>query len=89
MWGGGGEGVWFSRWYVVSIDTGHTAQSPQSSPRQSPAFKMEPVLSVSSFRMRRVILGWGRVGQIPSPYGVEGETGYSLTLIVTTWGREG
>ena len=37
----------------MSIDTGHIAQSPQSSPRQSPAFKMEPVLSVSSFRRRR------------------------------------
>ena len=43
-------GVWFSSWYVVSIDTGHIAQSPQSGPRWSPAFKMEPVLSVSSFR---------------------------------------
>jgi len=50
---------------------------------------MEPVLSVSSFRMRRVILGRGRVGQIPSPYGVGGETGYTVPLIVTTWGREG
>ena len=38
------EGVWFSSWYVVSIDTGHIAQSPQSGPRWSPAFKMEPVL---------------------------------------------
>ena len=37
-------GVWFSSWYVVSIGTGHIAQSPQSSPRWSPAFKMEPVL---------------------------------------------
>ena len=45
----GGGGVWFSSWYVVSIDTGHRAQSPQSGPRWSPAFKMEPVLSVSSF----------------------------------------
>ena len=42
-------GVWFSSWYVVSIDTGHIAQSLQSHPRWSPAFKMEPVLSVSSF----------------------------------------
>ena len=42
-------GVWFSSWSVVSIDTGHIAQSPQSGPRWSPAFKMEPVLSVSSF----------------------------------------
>ena len=47
--GVGGQGVWFSSWYVVSIDTGHIAQSPQSGPRWSPAFKMEPVLSVSSF----------------------------------------
>ena len=43
-------GAWVSSWYVISIDTGHIAQSPQSSPRWSPAFKMEPVLSVSSFR---------------------------------------
>ena len=34
----------FSNWYVVSIDTGHIAQSPQSGPRWSPAFKIEPVL---------------------------------------------
>ena len=40
----GGGGVWFSSWYVVSIDTGHIAQSPQSSPRWSPAFTIEPVL---------------------------------------------
>ena len=39
-----GGGVWFSRWYVVSIDPGHIAQSSQSSPGWSPAFKMEPVL---------------------------------------------
>ena len=37
-------GTWFSSWYVVSIDTGHIAQSPQSGPRWSPAFKIEPVL---------------------------------------------
>ena len=43
-------GAWFSSWYVISIDTGHVAQSPQSSPRWSPASKMEPVLSVASFR---------------------------------------
>ena len=36
--------AWFSSWYVVSIDTGHIAQSPQSGPRWSPAFKIEPVL---------------------------------------------
>ena len=45
------SGVWFSSWYVVSIDTGHIALSAQSSPRWSPAFKVEPVLSVSSFRV--------------------------------------
>ena len=28
-----GDGVWFSHWFVISIDTGHTAQSPQSGPR--------------------------------------------------------
>ena len=44
-----GEGVWFSSCYVVSIDTGHIAQSPQSGPTWSPDFRMEPVLSVSSF----------------------------------------
>ena len=35
------------------------------------------------------MLGQGRVGQIPSPDGVGGETGYTVPLIVTTWGREG
>ena len=29
---------------MVSIDTGHIAQSPQSGPRWSPAFQIEPVL---------------------------------------------
>ena len=42
-------GAWFSSWYVVFIDTGHIAQSPQSGPRWSPVLKMKPVLSVSSF----------------------------------------
>ena len=28
-------GVWFSSWYVISIGTGHGAQSPQSGPRWS------------------------------------------------------
>ena len=37
-------GAWFSSWYVVSIDTEHIAKSPQSGPRWSPAFKIEPVL---------------------------------------------
>ena len=33
-WGWGGVGrVCFSSWYVVSIDTGHIAQCPQSGPR--------------------------------------------------------
>ena len=48
-WGSSIPGAWFSSWYVVSIYTGHIAQSPQSGPKWSPAFKMEPVLSVSSF----------------------------------------
>ena len=42
-------GVWFSNWYVISTDTGHVAQSPHDSTGWSPAVKMEPVLSVSSF----------------------------------------
>ena len=49
-----GGGVWFSSWCVVSIDTGHIAQSPQSGPRWSPAFKIEPVLfppSVQGLRL--------------------------------------
>ena len=49
-WGSSIRRVWFSSWYVVSIDTGHIAQSLQSGPGCSPAFKVEPVLSVSSFR---------------------------------------
>ena len=47
------RGPWFSSLYVISIDTGGIAQSPQSSPRWSPAFKTEPVLSVSSFNTRQ------------------------------------
>ena len=43
--------------YVISIDTGHVAQSPQSCPRWSPVFKMEPVLSVSSFNCSHEIKG--------------------------------
>ena len=40
-----GVGVWFSSWYVVSINPGHIGQSPQSAgPRWSLAFKLEPVL---------------------------------------------
>ena len=35
------------------------------------------------------VLGRGRVEQIPFPYGVGGETGYTGPLIVKTWGREG
>ena len=52
-WGSSIQGVWFSSWYVISVDTGHRAQSPPSVPRWSPAFKMEPVLSVSSLKERR------------------------------------
>ena len=43
------QGAWFSSWYVISIDPGPIAQSPQSSPIWSPAFKMEPVLFPPSF----------------------------------------
>ena len=35
------------------------------------------------------ILGGGRVGQIPPPCGVGGETGHTVSLTVTTWRREG
>ena len=59
--GGGGEGVWFSSLYVVSIDTGHIAQSPQSGPRWSPAFELEPVPSVSSFKTRTHFLALEQV----------------------------
>ena len=52
-WGSSILGVWFSSWYVDSIDTGYIVQSPQSGPRWSPAFKMEPVLSVSSFKANK------------------------------------
>ena len=45
-WGSSFQGFWFSSWYVISIDTGRIAQSPQSGPRWSPAFTMESVLSV-------------------------------------------
>ena len=44
-WGSSIQGAWFSSWCVLSTDTGHLAQNP----RWRPAFKMEPVLSVSSF----------------------------------------
>ena len=43
------SGGWFSSWYVVSIDSGHIPQSPQSGPRWSPVFKIEPVLFPPSF----------------------------------------
>ena len=48
-WGSSIPGVWFSSWYVVSTDTGLIAQSPQSSPRWSPAFKVasEPTVSLT------------------------------------------
>ena len=54
-WGSSIRGAWFSSWYVMSIDTGLIAQSPQSSPRRSPAFQMEPVLPVSSFTRRKAL----------------------------------
>ena len=31
-WGSSILGAWFSSWYIVSIGTGHIAQSPQSGP---------------------------------------------------------
>ena len=49
------SGAWLSSWYVVSIDTGHRAQSPQSGPRWSPAFRTEPVLSVSSLNTATMV----------------------------------
>ena len=49
------HGVWFSSWYVVSIDTGYIVQSSQSGPRWSPDFKLEPVLSVSSFTINKIL----------------------------------
>ena len=60
-WGSSIRGVWFSSWYVISIDTGYIAQSPQSGPRWSPAFKMEPVLSVSSFTRTTAVRGKGNL----------------------------
>ena len=75
-WWGVGVCVWFSSWYVVSTDTGHIAQSPQSSPRWSPAFKMEPILSVPSFntctdKVKRFY--WeGAPGQRPAGWGNPG-----------------
>ena len=53
-WGssmGEGAGIWFSIWYVVSINTGHIAQSPWSGPRWSSTFKMELVLFPPSIRL--------------------------------------
>ena len=44
------------------MDTGHIAQSPQTGRRWSPAFKMEPVLSVSSFRRTPQLCGGGGGG---------------------------
>ena len=38
--------------------------------------------------MRHVYWVEGRVRQVPPPYGVGGETGYTAPLIVTSWGRE-
>ena len=51
------SGTWFPSWYVVSIDTGHITQSPQSCPRWSPALKIDRACSISSFTpvpLRRV-----------------------------------
>ena len=44
------------------------------------------VLQVICWLDEAHILGGGRVWQIPSPCGVGGETGYTVPLIVTTWG---
>ena len=43
-WGSSFWGPGFPVGCVVSIDTGHIDQSPQSGPRWSPVFKIEPVL---------------------------------------------
>ena len=51
-------GAWFSSWYVISIDTGHIAQSPHFSPRWSPAFKIEPVLFRTSCS-HTLLVRWG------------------------------
>ena len=63
-WGSSIQGAWFSSWYVVSIDTGHIAQSPQSGPRCSRAFKMEPVLSVSSFNILFILIDKIRISPL-------------------------
>ena len=47
------------------------------------------VLQVICWLNKACMLGWGRVGRIPSPYGVGREIGYTVPLIVTTWEREG
>ena len=44
------------------------------------------VLQVICWLDEARILGGGRVWQIPSACGVGGETGYTVPLIVTTWG---
>ena len=83
-------GVWFSSWYVVSLgtgSTGHIAQSPQPGPRWSPAFKMEPVLSLSCFIPRKritaefhfgiclVLRKWLPGSQTLAPFGYSWSTG--------------
>ena len=57
-------GAWFSSWYVVSIYTAHTAQRPQSGPRWSPAFKIEPVLFPPSLQLEKTS---ERQGHIHTP----------------------
>ena len=49
------SGAWFSSWYVISIDTGRIAQSPQSGQRWSPAFKIEPILFPPSEETPRIM----------------------------------
>ena len=66
-WGssiGAEGGFWFSSWYVVSIDTGHIAQSPQFGTRWSPALKMEPILFPPSKKYSRLNVQEGKKHQI-------------------------
>ena len=60
------------------------------SPLLYPGYKqLDGGLAVICWLDEAHILGGKRVGQIPSPYGIGGETGYIVPLIVTAWGREG
>ena len=56
-------GLVFQLVSVVFIDTGHIAQSPQSGPRWSPAFKIEPVLfppsEVLCEMLQKAMFRWG------------------------------